>query len=81
MKSHIFSLSLFVAIVFGQLDQDPPDASQSVMVATIAQGTVMGFKASDGEYFQFYGIPYADSPAGEHRFKVSYINLVLKFDR
>ncbi|CAB3239711.1 unnamed protein product [Arctia plantaginis] len=69
MKWFLFAVSsLIVAIVSGQSDSEPPDASTSVTVTTV-QGTVKGFKALDGEYFQFYGIPYADSPAGEHRFK------------
>lgn len=67
MKWFLFHISsLIVAIVSGQSDSDPP----SVTVTTV-QGTVIGFQAVDGEYFEFHGIPYADSPAGEHRFKVS----------
>ncbi|XP_063825538.1 carboxylic ester hydrolase-like [Ostrinia nubilalis] len=33
------------------------------------QGPVSGSAAADGEYFEFHGIPYADSTAGSHRFK------------
>ncbi|XP_072937342.1 venom carboxylesterase-6-like [Epargyreus clarus] len=36
---------------------------------TIAQGTVVGSRANDGDYFEFHGIPYADSTSGRNRFK------------
>lgn len=42
-------------------------------VVNIRQGTVVGTVPEDGEYFAFYGIPYADSTSGVHRFKVSHI--------
>lgn len=45
-------------------------AQISVPMVTIAQGTVLGSVATDGEYFEFYGIPYADSTSGSHRFQV-----------
>lgn len=37
---------------------------------TIPQGRVVGSIADDGNYFQFLGIPYADTTAGANRFKV-----------
>lgn len=37
---------------------------------TTKQGTIVGTLAADGEYYEFYGIPYADSTSGSHRFKV-----------
>lgn len=40
----------------------------------IGQGTVIGMIPEDGEYFAFYGIPYADSTSGVHRFKVRKTN-------
>ncbi|XP_030021864.2 venom carboxylesterase-6 [Manduca sexta] len=36
---------------------------------TIEQGTVQGTVSDDGNYFEFHGIPYADSTSGTHRFQ------------
>lgn len=40
----------------------------------ILQGTVVG--SAENDYYQFYGIPYADSTSGINRFKVfiAYLN-------
>ncbi|XP_072935434.1 juvenile hormone esterase-like isoform X1 [Epargyreus clarus] len=35
----------------------------------IEQGPVRGYKAPDGDFFVFYGVPYATAPTGRHRFK------------
>ncbi|KAL0820645.1 hypothetical protein ABMA28_006480 [Loxostege sticticalis] len=35
------------------------------------EGTVVGAKAMDGDYIEFYGIPYAGSVSGENRFKAA----------
>lgn len=47
-------------------------ASQSpgvLPLVNISQGIVVGSVAESG-YYEFYGIPYADSTSGSHRFKV-----------
>ncbi|KAL4713899.1 hypothetical protein ACJJTC_015553 [Scirpophaga incertulas] len=36
---------------------------------TIKSGKVIGSQALDGEYYEFLGIPYADTTSGSHRFK------------
>jgi hypothetical protein len=45
-------------------------ADNSVKVNT-TEGTVIGYKASDGNYYAFYGIPFAGDTSGNNRFKVS----------
>lgn len=35
------------------------------------EGVVEGSKAADGDYYTFYGIPYAGPTSGANRFKVS----------
>ncbi|CAG4995827.1 unnamed protein product [Parnassius apollo] len=58
-------LSLFsVYIITGALGQTPEFPS-----ITIGQGTIIGSISSVGDYFEFYGIPYADSVSGSNRFK------------
>lgn len=37
----------------------------------IAQGTVVGSLATNRNYAEFYGIPYADATSGNNRFKVN----------
>lgn len=37
----------------------------------LAQGTVVGTLATNGNYAEFYGIPYADATSGSNRFKVN----------
>lgn len=42
------------------------------------EGAVEGFKTLIGDYYEFYGIPYAGPTDGHNRFKVSvhvYINI------
>lgn len=34
-------------------------------------GTVIGEKYWDGDFYEFYGVPYATAPKGRDRFKVS----------
>lgn len=34
------------------------------------EGVVEGLKASDGDYYSFYGVPYAGPTSGQNRFKV-----------
>lgn len=68
--------SLVISIIAGQLiDEDPttlpPTVLPSAPTVTIAQGTVVGSRSSDGNFLEFYGIPYADSTSGSNRFKVS----------
>ncbi|CAK1601720.1 unnamed protein product [Parnassius mnemosyne] len=58
-------LSLFsVYIITGTWGQTP-----EVPSITIGQGIVIGSISSVGDYFEFYGIPYADSVSGSNRFK------------
>lgn len=42
------------------------------LTVTISQGNVLGSLATDGEYVEFYGIPYAESTADGRRFQVSF---------
>ncbi|KAJ8736573.1 hypothetical protein PYW08_007229 [Mythimna loreyi] len=44
-------------------------AGQQSPNVTIEQGAVIGSVATDGNYFEFHGIPYADSTSGINRFK------------
>ncbi|RVE51391.1 hypothetical protein evm_003946, partial [Chilo suppressalis] len=44
--------------------------TNSVKVNT-KEGTVVGYKAEDGDYFAFYGVPYGGSSSGEYRFKAA----------
>ncbi|KAJ8735347.1 hypothetical protein PYW07_006967 [Mythimna separata] len=44
-------------------------AGQQSPTVTIAQGSVVGSASTDGNYFEFHGIPYADSTSGINRFK------------
>lgn len=60
----LFALSICCALIFSVVGQQLPTVN-------IAQGTVVGSIADDGDYFKFYGIPYADSTSGSHRFKVN----------
>ncbi|CAH0592236.1 unnamed protein product [Chrysodeixis includens] len=56
----LFSVASVLSLALGQLHT--PEV-------TIAQGKVIGSVASDGNYYEFHGIPYADSTSGIHRFK------------
>ncbi|XP_026731679.1 venom carboxylesterase-6-like [Trichoplusia ni] len=56
----LFSIASVLSLALGQL-QTPE--------VTIRQGKVIGSVASDGRYYEFHGIPYADSTSGIHRFK------------
>ncbi|KAJ0182727.1 hypothetical protein K1T71_002096 [Dendrolimus kikuchii] len=60
MNLIIFAFGFIVSAVFGQ---------DSVPLVNITQGTVLGSVANDGAYYEFYGIPYADSTSGIHRFQ------------
>lgn len=44
---------------------------QELPIVNISQGIVIGSVADVGSYFEFHGIPYADSTSGVHRFKVN----------
>ncbi|GBP42062.1 Venom carboxylesterase-6 [Eumeta japonica] len=64
----IRALSLaFLLVLDKGLGQDTGDQSQ--VSVTIGQGTVIGARSPHGDYYEFYGIPYADSTSGSHRFK------------
>lgn len=41
------------------------------LLVDIAQGTVQGQNATDGDYVTFFGIPYAGNVDGENRFKAA----------
>lgn len=42
------------------------------LIINIPQGPIRGYKGPEGHYFAFYGIPYATTPKGPHKFRVSY---------
>ncbi|XP_061382512.1 esterase FE4-like [Danaus plexippus] len=42
---------------------------QESRIVNIHQGPVRGYKSQDGNYFGFFGIPFATAPKGVHRFK------------
>ncbi|OWR42936.1 carboxyl/choline esterase CCE001g [Danaus plexippus plexippus] len=42
---------------------------QESRIVNIHQGPVRGYKSQDGNYFVFFGIPFATAPKGVHRFK------------
>lgn len=39
-------------------------------VVKIDQGLVKGYQSSEGDFFVYYGIPYASAPTGPNKFKV-----------
>uniref|UniRef100_A0A2A4JJU8 Carboxylesterase type B domain-containing protein n=1 Tax=Heliothis virescens TaxID=7102 RepID=A0A2A4JJU8_HELVI len=43
--------------------------SQMAPIVSISQGVVIGSLSSTGNYYEFHGIPYADSTSGVNRFK------------
>lgn len=47
--------------------------AQNLQVNT-TEGLIDGNRASTGDYYVFYGIPYAAPPVGENRFKVRTID-------
>lgn len=47
-------------------------------VVELDYGIVSGEKYWDGDFYTFYGIPYASIPTGRDRFKVQY-NLIYYF--
>lgn len=59
----IFSLAF--ASVLGQVLVTP--------LVNIAQGVVIGTVSSNGNFYEFHGIPYADSTSGSHRFQVNIV--------
>nr|XP_026497063.1 venom carboxylesterase-6-like [Vanessa tameamea] len=61
-----FLISIYSAIVCGVLSQS---SNIYLPKVNISQGTVVGSISDDDTYFEFYGIPYADSTAGSNRFK------------
>lgn len=46
-------------------------AQKESKLVNIKQGPVKGYKDPDFDVFCFYGIPYATTPTGADRFKVS----------
>lgn len=46
--------------------------AQTVLQVNTTDGVVAGSRAPDGNYYAFYGIPYAGPTAGENRFKVNF---------
>lgn len=63
-KMILILISLLFPLIFGK------SANPIIRVKT-TEGTVVGAKASNENYLEFYGIPYAGSVSGDHRFKVS----------
>lgn len=43
-------------------------------------GNVIGEKFWDGEFYEFYGIPYASMPKGRDRYKVSFLCRKINLD-
>lgn len=39
----------------------------------LEQGFVRGEKFWDGDYYEFYGVPYATAPTGRDKYKVSLL--------
>lgn len=64
----VLALSVLSLCVLGAWSQIPP-----LRIVIIGQGTVVGSVATDGDYYEFHGIPYADSTSGPNRFKVSLL--------
>lgn len=57
--------SIFFVNVFGDEDTEK-------RVVTLDVGEVIGEKYWNGDFFEFYGIPYAKVPKGRDKFKVSF---------
>ncbi|KAI5639693.1 carboxylesterase family domain-containing protein [Phthorimaea operculella] len=62
---YILVCSLFVLCA----GQNIPVPEPLPALVTIKQGSVLGSAIDNGSYFEFHGIPYADSTSGTHRFK------------
>lgn len=45
-------------------------AEEDFRVVKLDSGLVRGNKYWNGDYYEFYGIPYATAPSGRDRFKV-----------
>ncbi|GBP22145.1 Neuroligin-4, X-linked [Eumeta japonica] len=44
-------------------------AEEDFRVVTLDEGDVKGYKYWNGEFYEFYGVPYASAPRGRDRFK------------
>ncbi|XP_046960351.1 venom carboxylesterase-6-like [Vanessa cardui] len=66
MANMWFLISICSAIICGVLSQSN---NINLPKVNISQGTVVGSVSDDDTYYEFYGIPYADSTAGSNRFK------------
>ncbi|CAH1639520.1 unnamed protein product [Spodoptera littoralis] len=56
----VLTLCAILALALGQ---------QGPSVVLDGQGTVIGSQSTEGNYFEFHGIPYADATSGINRFK------------
>lgn len=61
--------STFILILFTFISICRAQNEES-KILTIPQGSVRGYKSSNSEVFEFYGIPYATIPKGVDKFKV-----------
>ncbi|KAI5642819.1 carboxylesterase family domain-containing protein [Phthorimaea operculella] len=59
----IFSLFIVIVTVFCE------DDDKKYRKVDIDEGAVVGEKYWDGDFFEFYGVPYATVPTGRDRFK------------
>lgn len=66
---------LLTSVLTAQLRLDNVIKNDEFKIKDIVtdKGLVRGYKAEDGEYFAFFGIPYAASPTGTNRFKVTLL--------
>lgn len=60
------SLYFFILNLLNYLNNDFKD------VLIEEQGIVRGYKSDADDVFSFYGIPYATTPSGDDKFKVSF---------
>ncbi|CAG9795900.1 unnamed protein product [Diatraea saccharalis] len=60
--SYLLVIICLVNILLAQI------IKQNVKVKT-SEGTVIGFKENDSNYYGFYGVPYGGKSSGEYRFK------------
>lgn len=61
-------ICLFALVLF-----EPSSGSDDVKfrIVNTTSGPVKGYKSSRGDFFAFFGVPYATAPTGIHKFKVN----------
>lgn len=64
---HCSNLVFFILVIFVNIV-----SASDYKIVTLDEGAVKGEKYWNGDFYEFYGVPYATVPKGKDRFQVSF---------